>query len=300
LPPPFFGLFQWAISTVVTYIDLRYDSRGRAGASMVRQIFPTVSFPERRIRRLLLFDRAILILVRRLVSPFLLFLVFVLFCVAGYMRLEHLRFSDALFWVAHPHAIDYLYVHTTTKYFSLFVALGIFAFEIWFAERILLTFISHQGREVWKSMLNEMNLERVRDHFIICGYGQVGRTVIEQLNSARIPYVLIETNEGLYRQLLHEGVLVIQGDAKRHSVLQEAGISRARGLCIVIDNDADNLYITVTAKALNPALKVITRAGQERYAEAMRTSGADEVVVPEYEGGKLAAQLIQKYSFSRP
>jgi voltage-gated potassium channel len=94
-----------------------------------------------------------------------------------------------------------------------------------------------------------------------------------------IPYVLIETNEGLYLQLLHEGVLVIQGDAKRHSVLQEAGIARARGLCIVVDNDADNLYITVTAKALNPALKVITRAGQERYAQAMRTSGADEVVV---------------------
>src|SRR5712664_4606281 len=97
-------------------------------------------------------------------------------------------------------------------------------------------------------MLNEMNLERIRDHFIICGYGQVGRTVIEQLNRARIPYVLIETNEGLYRQLLQEGVLVILGDAKRHTVLQTAGIARAAGICIVIDNDADNLYITVRSE----------------------------------------------------
>lgn len=248
--------------------------------------------------RFLLFDRAILILVRRLIFPFVLFLVFVLLCVLTYMRLEHLAFADALFWVAHPHAIEYRSVCAATKYFSLVVAVGIFAFEIWFAERILLTFVGHQGREVWKSMINEMNLERVRDHFIICGYGQVGRTVIEQLIRAKIPYVLIETNEGLYRQLLQEGALVLQGDAKRHSVLQEAGIARARGLCVVIDNDADNLYITVTAKALNPKLKVITRAGQERYAEAMRTSGADAVVIPEFEGGKLAGQLIQKFAES--
>jgi voltage-gated potassium channel len=64
--------------------------------------------------------------------------------------------------------------------------------------------------------------------------------------------VLIETNEGPYRQLLQEGARVLNGDAKRHSVLQEAGIDRARGLCVVIDNDADNLYITVTAKRSIP------------------------------------------------
>ncbi len=263
---------------------------------MAEQIFPATPFRKKPRPRFLLFDRAALVVVRRLVGPFFLFLLFILICVSAYMRLEHLRFSDALFWTAHPHAIEYDRVRNGTKYFSLFVAIGIFAFEIWFAERILLTFVGHQGREVWKSMLNEMNLERVRDHFIICGYGQVGRTVMEQLSSAKIPYVLIETNEGLYRQLLQEGALVLHGDAKRHSVLQEAGIDRARGLCVVIDNDADNLYITVTAKALNPKLKVITRAGQERYAQAMRTSGADEVVIPEFEGGKLAGQLIKKYA----
>jgi len=237
--------------------------------------------------------------VRRLVVPLLFFLLFVLGAVFTYMRLEHLPFSDALFWFAHSHAIEYHQVHASTKYVSILVSFGVFAFEIWFAERILLTFIGHQGKEAWKSMFNEMNLERIRDHFIICGYGQVGRTVIEQLNRSRIPFVLIETNEGLYRQLLHEGALVIQGDAKRHSVLQEAGIERARGLCVVIDNDADNLYITITAKALNPKLKIITRAGQERYAEAMRTSGADEVVIPEFEGGKLAGKLVEKHAAGR-
>ena len=89
--------------------------------------------------------------------------------------------------------------------------------------------------------------------------------------------------------------MVIQGDAKRHDVLQSAGIERAMGICIVIDNDADNLYITVTARALNPKLKIITRAGQQRYANAIRTSGADEVIIPEYEGGLMTGRMIQKY-----
>ena len=243
--------------------------------------------------------RVVLLLFRRIFTPLLLFVAFLAVSVLTYSRLEHLRWVDALFWTIFPHAIEYREVHTSTKFFSLVVFLGVFAFQIWFAERILLSFFAHQGREVWKGMFNEFNLERMKNHFIICGYGQVGRTVIEHLARCSIPFVLIETEESLYRQLLQEGKVAIQGDAKRHSVLQLAGIERARGICIVIDNDADNLYITITAKALNPNLKIITRAGQERYAQAMRTSGADQVIIPEYEGGKIAGQVIEKYAAAK-
>jgi voltage-gated potassium channel len=144
-------------------------------------------------------------------------------------------------------------------------------------------------------MVNDVSIDKLRDHFIICGYGQVGRTVVDQLNRLKIPFVLIETNEGLCRELLKEKVPTIQGDAKRHDVLRSAGIERARGVCIVIDNDADNLYITVTAKALNPKARIITRAGQSRYAQAIRNSGADEVIIPEYEGGLMTGRMIAKF-----
>ena len=63
----------------------------------------------------------------------------------------------------------------------------------------------------------------------------------------------------------------------------------------MIDNDADNLYITVTARSLNENLKIITRAGQQRYAQAIRTSGADEVVIPEYEGGLMTGRMIERF-----
>ena len=212
------------------------------------------------------------------------------------MGLEGIRWQDALFWITHSHSIDHHVVRDATKIFAMFVFLGVFAFQIWVAERVLVTIFRRQGREAWKLMINDVRIEQVQDHFIICGFGQVGRTVVDQLTRLQIPFVLIETNEGLYRQLLKGEVPVIHGDAKRNDVLQSAGIERARGICIVIDNDADNLYITVTAKALNPKLRIITRAGQERYAQAMRNSGADEVIIPEYEGGIMAGRMIEKYA----
>ncbi len=239
--------------------------------------------------------RVILIFVRRLWLPLILLAGFLSACVFVYMRLEGLGALDALFWIIHTHSIDYRAVHKSTKIFALFVYAGVFAFQIWIAERVLLTFFSRQGVEAWKSMVNEVNVDRLRDHFIICGYGQVGRTVVDQLQRLDIPFVLIETNEGLYRELLNDGTPVIQGDAKRHDVLLKAGLERARGICIVIDNDADNLYITVTARSLNPKIKIITRAGQQRYANAIRSSGADEVIIPEYEGGLMTGRMIQKY-----
>jgi voltage-gated potassium channel len=112
-------------------------------------------------------------------------------------------------------------------------------------------------------MINDANSAKLKDHFIICGYGQVGRTVVDQLTRLEIPFVLIETNEGLCRKLLNNDVLVIQGDAKRRDELVQAGIERACGIY--------NLYITVTARSLNAKAKIITRAGQQRYANAIRT-----------------------------
>jgi voltage-gated potassium channel len=239
--------------------------------------------------------RIFLLFVRRLWLPVVVFAAFCTVCVLVYIRLEGLRWLDALFWMIHPHAIDYRSVHKATKVFSFFVYVGVFAFQVWIAERVLVTIFNRQSREAWRSMINDVNIGKLRDHFIVCGYGQVGRTVVDELNRHEIPYVLIETDEGLCRELLKEGMMVIHGDAKRHDVLQTAGIARARGICIVIDNDADNLYITVTARSLNPNVKIITRAGQQRYAHAIRNSGADEVVIPEYEGGLMTGRMIQKY-----
>jgi len=144
-------------------------------------------------------------------------------------------------------------------------------------------------------MINDVNSEKVRDHFIICGYGHMGRAVADQLSRAGMPFVVIETNEELHRDLLKDGVPVIHGDAQRRDVLLSAGIERARGICVVIDNDLVDLSITIIARSLNTQLKIITRAGQRRYADSLRKSGADEVIIPEYLGGLTVGRMIRKY-----
>ncbi len=222
---------------------------------------------------------------RRLWLPLVLIVLFLLVSVTVYMALEGLSWANALFWVSHPHAIHPERVKSATKLFALFVFGGVFFFQVWFAERVLSALFAREGLEVWAMIKNRLDVAAIRDHFIVCGYGQVGRTVADQLRKALIPFVLIEIDEGLAKELRNEGFPVIRGDAKRRAVLTEAGIERARGICVVIDNNADNLYISITARSLNPSVKIIMRVGQRRYADAMRSAGADEVVIPEYEGG---------------
>jgi len=153
---------------------------------------------------------------RRHWPPVLVFTGFNVLCVLVYRRLAGVRWPDALFWITHPHSLEYRHIHDSTKFFGVFVYFCVFAFQIWSAERVLVTIFRRQGMEAWKTMINDVGIEKVENHFIVCGYGQVGRTVVDQLKRLEIPFVLIETNDGLYRELLKDNVMVIQGDAKRH------------------------------------------------------------------------------------
>ncbi len=237
-----------------------------------------------------------LLFLRRLRLPLALFGLFHVVVLTIYMSVEGLAWDDALFVITHAHAIHPEQVKTSTKIFATLVFTGVFGFQIWFAERILSIVFGPERVEAWVMIKNQVNVTNIHDHFIVCGYGQVGRTVVNQLKKAQIPLVLIESDDGLYKEMIGEGVLAIRGDAKRRAVLTEAGIERAKGICVLIDNDADNLYITITARSINPNAKIIMRAGQRRYAEAMHKAGADDVIIPEYEGGLMVSRLVEKYA----
>jgi voltage-gated potassium channel Kch len=205
-----------------------------------------------------------------------------------YQHLEGLRWQDALFWIVNPHAIEYRRVRDATKFFSIFVYFGVFAFQTWVAERLLITVINRQSVEgLWSTTSALTNFAITSSSAVRTNCGGSAHPPGDSFRAHR-------NSESLCRELLKDKGLAIQGDAKRHDILH-AGIERARGVCIGIDNDSDNLYITVTAKALNSKARIITRAGQARYAQAMRNSGADEVIIPEYEGGLMTGRMIAKY-----
>ena len=233
-------------------------------------------------------------IVRAFITPLVSSAVFVVGVTLVYMYTENVPWVDGFFWITHPHAIPET-SKAGTKLFAVGVYAGVVLFQIWIVERILVSIFNKEAKKIWGARVNDVKISRLKNHFIICGYGQVGRTVIDQLIKSKFPFVLIETNEGLCSELTEEGILVINGSAKRRDVLMTARIHLAHSLCVLIDNDADNLYISITAKALNPKVKIICRAGQVRYAEAMKNAGVDSVIIPEHEGGLMVARQLQDF-----
>ncbi|PYP86402.1 MAG: potassium channel protein [Candidatus Angelobacter sp. Gp1-AA117] len=140
----------------------------------------------------------------------------------------------------------------------------------------------------------EREITHLKNHYIICGAGRVGNSVARELARKPCPFVVIESNERSLAELDPKW-LVLVGDAASEKTLREAGIDRARGLVAATTTDATNIYIVLTAKSLNPGLKIIARASEDRAERHLKTAGADVVISPYAAAGHRIAQ-----SFLRP
>lgn len=139
-----------------------------------------------------------------------------------------------------------------------------------------------------------LKIRSLRNHYIICGYGKVGKVVANELKSRNIPLLVIERDPGLREILEKNEHPYIIADATVEDVLVEAGIERAKGIVALLSTDADNLFITMTAKALNPNLFVLARAEEEHTYNKLLRVGANRVVMPHVIGGQKLANLIIK------
>jgi len=140
----------------------------------------------------------------------------------------------------------------------------------------------------------ERDIGRLSDHYIICGIGRVGRSAARELARKPAPFVVIDQNEAKVARFAGDWLQIL-GDATQERILRQAHIERARGLVAATTTDATNLYIVLTARALNPGLKIIARASEEDAEKHLRTAGADSVVSPYHFAGQRIAQ-----SFLRP
>lgn len=140
----------------------------------------------------------------------------------------------------------------------------------------------------------ERELAQLKDHYIICGAGRVGSSVALELARKPCPFVIVESNEKSLTELDSKWLFLV-GDAASEKTLREAGVERARGLVAATTTDATNIYIVLTAKSINPKLKIIARASEERAEKHLKTAGADVVISPYAAAGHRIAQ-----SFLRP
>jgi voltage-gated potassium channel len=140
----------------------------------------------------------------------------------------------------------------------------------------------------------ERTIEHLHDHFIICGYGRVGRRVAEEFRAARVPYVVLDFHEDAVAAAREDGVLLVEGDATHDENLRRAGLERAQGLVAASDSDADNLYVVLSARSARPELTIVARASGADAERKLALAGADRVVLPYTTAGQVMANLVLK------
>jgi voltage-gated potassium channel len=140
----------------------------------------------------------------------------------------------------------------------------------------------------------ERTIEHLHDHFIICGYGRVGRRVGEEFRAAGVPYIVVDIHDDAVAAAQEDGVLLVHGDATQDENLRKAGLGRAQGLVAASDSDADNLYIVLSARSVRAELTIVARASGEDAERKLTLAGADRVVLPYSTTGQVMANLVLK------
>ena len=190
--------------------------------------------------------------------------------------------------------LDTVPSNDSTRVISILLVLAgltIFAF----IATILVEGIS---RGVFTGALSERRrrrtIEQLYDHYIICGYGRVGRRVAQEFREAGVKYVVLDFNADALDFAREKGDLFVEGNGTKDEDLEATGLARAKGLVASSDSDVDNLYITLSARTARPDLLIVARASEEDVAEKLRRAGANRIVQPYSTAGREMAALVLK------
>src|SRR5207302_6307404 len=217
---------------------------------------------------------------------------------AGYHFIEGWPWFDGFYMVVTTlTTIGYQEVHPLShagRIFNVFIILSGVALVLVGIGAITQALLEFELQSFFGRRRMEREIGRLSDHYIICGAGRVGRSAARELARRPVPFVIIEQNEAKAQRYGGDWLTMV-GDATQEQTLRQAQIERARGLVAATTTDATNLYIVLTARGLNPRLKIIARASEEDAEKHLLTAGADSVVSPYLFAGQRIAQ-----SFLRP
>ncbi len=214
----------------------------------------------------------------------------------GYMIIEGWKFLEALYMtVITITTVGYGEIRPLSEngrvfsIFLIFMGIGIIAY---FMGMVAQAMVEFQLRDILGRRKLDRQIRKLKGHYIICGYGRIGRIIAHELKANEIPVLVIDKDEGLREILEAEGIPFLKGDATSEEILIQAGIEKARGLVAVVSSDSDNLFIILTARGLNPDLFILSRADEEQTQKKLMRAGANRVVLPYLIGGHKMAQTI--------
>jgi voltage-gated potassium channel len=212
------------------------------------------------------------------------------------MLIEGWNLLDSLYMTIITLAsVGYKEVHDVSlngKIFTIILIIGgvgTLAYALTAGARIIL---EGELQDVFGRRRLEKKIRELKDHYIICGYGRMGKIICRELKEKNMNFVVVEKKPDVISD--KEGFLIVQGDATKDEVLSNVRIEKAIGLISVLPTDAENLFVVLSARGLNPYLSIVARAGEEGSEKKLLRAGADKVVSPYHIGGLRIAHTVLK------
>jgi len=218
--------------------------------------------------------------------------------VMGYMFLLNVHFVDALYMTAITISTvgygEVAKMNDAAKLFSIlliFSGLGVVGYGV---TSLFTLVFEGEMREAWRKKRMETKIRELKDHYIVCGAGAVGQTVIKSFREHAAPFVVIEENEKRVEDLQASGVLAITGDATNEDILQQAGILRARGIVCTLSTDAENVFTVLTARQMHDDIYIVSKAIDPSAHRKLLKAGANKTISPNEIGGlRIAAHMVR-------
>lgn len=233
---------------------------------------------------------------KRLLLSAVMIIFIVTFGTVGYMLLERWNFFDSIYMtIITLTTVGYKEVHDLSsvgKMFTIILIIGGVGTVFYTLSTGAKFILEGELQEIFGRKRLEKKIKYLKDHYIICGYGRMGRIICSELQADKVPFAVIEKEPEAVPS--YEDMLLFKGDATKDESLRDLHIEKAKGLVSVLPTDAENLFVVLSARGMNPRLQIVARAGEEGSERKLLRAGADRVVSPYHIGGLRIAQTILK------
>lgn len=231
-----------------------------------------------------------------IVLPITAFVFIIVGGTAGYMFLNHISLLDSLELVVTTLSTCGLRSTATVtpggKIFDIIFIIVSFTVMISVLSKTFSLVVEGQIKGIREREKMKKDLLKIKDHYIVCGFGRVGKQVVAQLKAKKIPVVIIDSNQDSEQRLQEENTPYIIGAISSDEVLRRAHIEKAKGLVACADSDVENVFVTLSARTINPGLDIVARASNPANEDKMRNAGANHVISPYAAAGQKIAGII--------
>jgi voltage-gated potassium channel len=233
---------------------------------------------------------------KKLIQVLALIAFVIAFGTVGYIVVEGWNFLDSIYMtIITITTVGYREIHGLSskgRIFTIFLIVGGVGTVLYALSTGAKIILEGELKDIFGRKKLEKKIKDLYDHYIVCGYGRMGKIICRELKAEGVQFVVIEKDPRMLEE--KEDILFLIGDATRDNTLKEAGVERAKGLISVLSTDAENLFVVLSARGLNPNLLIIARAAEEDSEQKLLRGGATKVVSPYHIGGLRMAHTVLK------